>query len=338
MYIVKITSSKQETGMTRQIPTNNFIWKDYEFHVNDDNCKEADFWVVCYQKLLYEEEHCIVAPENTLFFTWEPDSTYHYSRKFLNQFGKVVSCMKHLKHRNRVMDQPGLAWYVGKIINPDKSAYFIRNWDDIHDTQPEKKKLMSVICSNKCYTKGHRDRMLFVKKLKDYYKDQLDIFGYGFNDFEDKWDVIAPYKYHICIENCSQPYYWSEKLADTYLGSAFPLYYGCTNLEKFFSKDAFRLVDIHNPDSAIRNIDTAIAENLAEKNSYAIAQAKETVMTCENFFGLIVKHVQDMNPKAKKKNVSIKGDLSFFDFQKVLILGNRYISNISFKLFDKTKL
>lgn len=332
MYRIKITASGQEKGMTRQIPKDNFIWNNYQFFVNDDSCTEADFWVVCNQKLLGKEEYCRVAPDNTLFFTWEPDSTYHYSQKFLNQFGKVVSCVKYIKHRNVVMDQPGLAWYMGKIINPDKTAYFVRDWEDIHNARPEKKKLISVICSNKCYTKGHRERIEFVNKLKEHYGDQLDIYGFGFNGFDDKWETIAPYKYHICIENCSQPYYWSEKLADTYLGCAFPFYYGCTNLNKFFDVDSYRLIDVHNPENAIKIIDTAISEDLASKNKEAIMAAKERVMTDENFFGLIVKHIQDMNPDAEKKNVVLLGDLNFFDFQKFVIIGKRYINKLKFKL------
>lgn len=331
MYIVKITAAGQENGMIRQIPKDNFIWCDYQFFVNDDTCKEADFWVVCYQKLLGKSEYCKVAPENTIFFTWEPDSTYHYSRGFLNQFGKVVSCQKHLKHRNVVHDQPGLAWYMGKIINPDKTACFVRNWEDIHYAKPEKTKLLSVICSNKCYTRGHRDRIDFVMKLKRHYGDQLDIFGSGFNDFVDKWDAIAPYKYHICIENCAQPFYWSEKLADTFLGNAFPFYYGCTNLDDFFSKDAYRLIDIRHPEDAIKIIDDAIASDLAKKNSDAVYEAKEKVMTDYNFFGLIVKHIQDMDINAPKEDMVIKEDLAFFDFQKYIIILKRYFNRVVYR-------
>lgn len=329
MYKVKITASGQEKDMIRQIPKGGILG-DYQFYVNEP-VEEADFWVVCYQKLNGEEETCKVAPENTLFFTWEPDSTYHYSKKFLAQFGKVVSCLKKTNHRNVVMDQPGLAWYMGKIIRPDKSAYFTRHYEDIAEAIPEKTKLLSVICSNKCYTKGHRERIDFVMKLKEHYGDQLDIFGFGFNGFDDKWDTIAPYKYHICIENCSQPYYWSEKLADTFLGSAFPFYYGCTNVDKFFSQDAYRTIDVHDAEGAIKIIDAAIAEDLATKNADAIQKAKELVMTDENFFGLIVKHIQDMNPNAEKKNVTFVGDLKFFDLQKFVIIAKRYVNKFMFK-------
>lgn len=336
MYKVKVTVANQENGMIRQIPqkVNGTVWENYQFFVNDD-LEEADFWVVCSQKFSGKEAHCRVAPENILFFTWEPDSTYHYAKKFLDQFGKVVSCMKHLKHRNKVMDHPGIAWYVGKIINSDGSANFIRNYDDIVSARPKKEKLMSVICSNKCYTQGHIDRIRFVQKLKEHYGDQLDIFGSGFNQFEDKWDAIAPYKYHICLENCAQPYYWSEKLADTFLCSAYPFYYGCTNINQFFPNDAYSLIDVHNPAGAIQVIDKVIGENLALKNKKALEQAKYKVLNEENFFSLIIKHVQAMNPAAPKQDIRLYEDLCFWDCKKALIIGKRYLNRITFHLIQR---
>lgn len=51
---------------------------------------------------------------------------------------------------------------------------------------PKKTKLISVITSNKAFTKGHLKRIEFVEKLKAYYGDKLDVFGQGFNSFEDK--------------------------------------------------------------------------------------------------------------------------------------------------------
>lgn len=337
MYKVKISACWLENGMTRQIPKSNFLWNDYEFHVNDD-IQEADFWVVCYQKLSDKSETCRVAPENTLFFTWEPDSTYHYSKKFLNQFAKVVSCVNYINHKNVVKDQPGLSWFMGKGFDSGRNPVYHMNWDELYDTHPKKIKMMSVICSNKCYTKGHRDRIEFVKRLKEHFGDMLDIYGRGFNDFDDKWNTIAPYKYHISIENCSQPYYWSEKLSDVYLGEAFPFYYGCSNISSFFSQEAYRAIDIHNVDKSIEIIEMAINDNLAEKKIDAIRSAKNKVMTEENFFALIIKYIQNMDPSAPKKNVTIVGDLSFFDYKKFEIIIKRYLGMYWYKLINKFHL
>ena len=332
MYKVKITvSPSDKERLQRQLPGREGIWKDYQFFINEP-IEEADFWVVCFQKLSGKSETCRVAPENTMFITWEPDSVYHFSHGFLNQFEKVISCQEKLTHKNVIKDQPGLAWHMGMWRKVDESAVITHDYDLFSKSKPNKSKLISVIASNKAFTVGHRERLEFVKKLKEHFGDQLDLFGRGFNDFANKWDVIADYKYHIVIENCSIPYYWSEKLADAFLGNAFPFYYGCTNVDMYFDKDAYRDINLHDAEKAIQIIDKAIAEGLAEKNVEAIEIAKQKVLNDYNFFELVVKNLQAMNASAKKVDYTIKEDMAFSDLRKFWIYGSRVLSNLKYKL------
>ena len=164
-------------------------------------------------------------------------------------------------------------------------------------------------------------------KLKEHYGDQLDLYGWGFNDFKNKWDVIAPYKYHIAIENCSTPHYWTEKLADTYLGNAYPFYIGCDNVDEYFSKDAFIKLNIHDAEGAIKIIDKAIAEDTATKQARAVEEAKQLVLDKYNLFNLIVEQIQEMNPNLAKKGVTIKPDTAFFDWKKLYIMGWKRVTN-----------
>lgn len=333
MYKIKLSIALDNEKCNRQLPGCGFVWKDYEFVINQP-CEEADFWVV-YSKGKRQEETCLVAPANTLFITGEPDSVYHYSQGFVNQFGKVLSCQKNLKHRNLVHMQPAQPWHIGKQTIRDKetgkesqeSVEYTQTYDTLKASAPEKTKLMSIITSNKAFTKGHRDRIDFVMKLKEHYGDKLDLFGWGFNDFKNKWDVIAPYKYHIAIENCSTPHYWTEKLADAYLGNAFPFYIGCENVGEYFSKDAFVMLDIHDPESAIRIIDKAIADDVATTHAKAIKEAKQLVLDKYNLFNLIVEQIQDMDPNAVKKTLTLKPDTAFFDWKKLYIMGWKRIMN-----------
>lgn len=334
-YKVKVTvPASDKERLLRQLPGKTGIWKNYQFYINEP-IEEADFWVVCYQKLTNKTETCRVAPENTMYITWEPDSVYHFSKGFLNQFGRVVSCQEHLKHKNLVKDQPGLAWWMGMWNRPDGQTVITQDYDSFSKSNPKKSKLISVIASNKTFTKGHRERLEFVKKLKAHFGDQLDLYGRGFHDFDNKWDAIADYEYHIVIENCSIPYYWSEKLADAFLGNSFPFYYGCSNVDKYFSKDAFRAIDLHDADEAIKVIDQAIEHNLAEKNSAAVECAKQQVLNEYNFFELVVKNLESMDASASKKSYTIKGDMAFIDFKKFIIYGGRILSNIKYKVFGR---
>ena len=40
--------------------------------------------------------------------------------------------------------------------------------------------------------------------------------------------------FHLCIENESSDHYWSEKLADAYLGYCFPIYSGARRVNDYF--------------------------------------------------------------------------------------------------------
>lgn len=331
MYKVKLTVYPNYKGINRQAPKGSFVWGDYKFYINEE-VEEADFWAVFCKDMDGGEETCLVAPENTMFFPTEPESVYHYARKFTDQFGKIVSCRSDIKHMNVVMDQPCLGWYCGRVGQHDSEVTYSRGYDEFKTDRPEKTKLISVISSNKCFTKGHRDRIAFVQKLKEHYGDKLEIFGKGFNGFDDKWDVVAPYKYHIALENSSEPYYWTEKLADSFLGNAFTFYYGCPNVGEYFSENAYRAIDIHDPEGAIRIIDEALAGDFAGRYAEDVETAKQQVLDEYNIFPMVIKHLQDMNPKAEKRQVTIKSDMKFFDLKKYFIVLGRVWSTLQYKL------
>lgn len=334
MYKVKLTLSPYDLGVFRQIPNGSCTWGNYQFYVNQE-MEEADFWVSTFRAFENKKEKCLVAPENTIFLTQEPDSVYQYSQGFLNQFGMVISCQKSLRHKNVVNDIPANLWWNGKIIRGKGDIEYSHTYDDFKSTTPKKTKLISVISSDKVFTKGHRERLDFVMKLKEHYKDQLDLFGHGNTPFDDKWDALADYKYHICIENCSQPYYWTEKLADVFLSNTYPLYYGCTNVGDYFPKESLSVIDIHDAEGAIRVIDDVINNNLAERNADSIQEAKMKILDEYNMFPFLVEYMNKLNPNAKKEIVTMQDDLSFFDIKKPMIVAGRKISQIKWKLFGR---
>src|SRR5262249_27327408 len=102
-----------------------------------------------------------------------------------------------------------------------------------------KTKLLSVISSDKAFTEEHKKRLEFVGSLKDIFGDEIDFFGRGKEPIEDKWDAIAPYKYHVVLENGEYRDYWTEKIADCYLAWTYPFYAGCPNLGKYFPPESF---------------------------------------------------------------------------------------------------
>ena len=79
-----------------------------------------------------------------------------------------------------------------------------------------------IILSDKDFSEGHKKRIEFVNKIISLpISEYIDVYGHGFKPIPDKWDAIAPYKYHLVLENSVQKDYWSEKLADSFLGFSF---------------------------------------------------------------------------------------------------------------------
>ncbi len=80
------------------------------------------------------------------------------------------------------------------------------------------------------------------------------------------------------------PDYWTEKLADAYLGGAFPFYWGCPNVEKYFPQGALVPIDIHRPEEAISIIRKTMEEGTFEKALPLLKEAREAVLSRYNLF------------------------------------------------------
>lgn len=316
MYKVKFStgSADSATSMLRQTIGEKGISKcgKYQFFIDED-IKNPDFWVVR-NKYIKKVESCFIAPENTVLMISEPKSVVKYPNSYVNQFATFCSCQESVKHNNVIYMPPALPWFVG-IMKQSNKTVFSLDYDLLKSSPiPQKTKLISVITSNKAFTKGHQERISFVEKLKAHYGDSLDVFGRGFNDFDDKWDVLSPYKYHIALENSSSKYYWTEKISDCYLAGTFPIYFGCTNLSDYFPEQAYRTININDFDEAVEIIDKTIADNEFERSSEALEKCKELVLDKYNIFDQIVSVLDQLNPSLPKKEVTLKPAKSLFNW------------------------
>ncbi len=316
MYKVKLTAGTGESAkiMLRQTMGREGISKcgKYQFFI-DEEVDEADFWVVR-NKYIKKSQSCTIAPENTILMISEPKSVVKYPQKYVNQFATFCSCQEGVKHRNVIYMPPALPWFVG-IMKKAGRTIFSLDYDYLKSNPfPPKTKLISVITSNKAFTKGHQDRINFVEKLQAYYGESLDIFGRGFNDFDDKWDVLSPYKYHIALENSSSKYYWTEKISDCYLTGTYPIYFGCTNIEDYFPQEAYKTIDINDFDEAIHIINKTIKKNEFEKNIPSLERCKDLVLEDYNIFEQIVLVLDKLDPTLPKKTVILKPAKSLFDW------------------------
>ncbi len=301
---VKITSYRKELGTIyfRQTKGHSLESLDgkYRFYIDKD-IDEADFWVI-HGKGVRTPQTCRVAPENTIFLATEPQSVLIYPNSYLKQFGHVCTPQECTKHPNLHLAPPVLPWFIGYSEDAHGNIILNKDYDYFATAKPKKEKLLSVICSNKAFTQGHIDRLRFAEKLKEHFGDRMDIFGRGYNPFEDKWDVLAPYKYHIVLENSCQKYYWTEKLADCYLASTYPFYYGCTNLEKYFPSEGFTKIDINYPNIAIEIIEKTMCLGIDQK---MLDVCRDKVLNEYNIFESIAKFCSALDASLPKSKVTI---------------------------------
>ena len=267
-------------------------------------CEECDAWVVLQStRGLLECESTWCPPENLVLVTREPPDMMTWQKRYLQQFSLIVTCHENLQHLNILHSQHGQVWHL-------RNSTF----DELLDVQPgSKPKLVSVICSNKTYTPGHRARIRLLKVLKQHFKE-LEVFGRGVSPIADKWDGIYPYKYHIVLENGSFPHYWTEKLTDAYLGYALPFYWGCPNLSDYFPSDAFLRIDPNNIDQSVAAIEQALSMNLYEKFFPAIAEARNLILQRYNLFPTLVDLCKQL-PGGAKRRITLRPD---FEYQSPL--------------------
>ncbi|MFC1960137.1 glycosyltransferase family 10 domain-containing protein [Chloroflexota bacterium] len=146
---------------------------------------------------------------------------------------------------------------------------------------PTKNNDLVWITSNKSIFTGHKTRMRFLDDITGQL--DFDLFGRGFQPVAHKWDVYAPSKYALAIENGSFSHYWTEKIADCFLAYTMPIYYGAKNIGEFFPEGSYIPIDINRPAEAIEIINQAIADDLYTKNFDKLLEARRIYLEKYHF-------------------------------------------------------
>jgi len=291
--IVKVTATgghDLSDLFLRQTAKHLGIWGNCQFYINQP-VEKCDWWVVCHGSALTKPEKVLCDPNHIVFMSMEPTEKGVPS-SFFKQFSKLVLCDRNVQHPN--MDyRNALTWWVGIQVKHGHghsfSATSTLDYDKLKGMQvPEKRNPISIICSNKNSFSGHQKRLDFIAKLQKHpISEYIDFYGGGFRSIPDKWDAIAPYQYHLVLENSVMPDYWSEKLGDAFLGFAFPIYYGCPNIHEYFAKDALKVIDIENFDATVSTLEGLISQDVSTDQSKAMHQARQQVLNEYNIFQMM---------------------------------------------------
>lgn len=134
----------------------------------------------------------------------------------------------------------------------------------------EKSKIISMIASNKRITEGQNLRVQWVEMLEG----QVDLYGRGFNEIENKEDGLCDYMFSVVIENGFYESYFTEKILDCFASGTIPIYMGSPDIGEYFNSDGIINLseEFDISDEIYYNKMDAIKDNLERCKQYEVLE------------------------------------------------------------------
>jgi len=252
-----------------------------------------------------------------IFFSGEPHLMQSLPHRYYLQFDKCFTSRKiKLKnHINHPPLTPPLYDFDFKTKKRKNSLNQILNKNHF-----QKKKMISVIYTNKTYLKGHRKRLELLNFLKSNFNNKIDFFV-GDNNLRLKNYAIDEYKFHIAIENSILDDYFTEKLMDSFLGEACPVYSGPKNIYKYFDLEGLIELNIYNHREAKECIEHIIenGDAIYEEKFQKILSNKKKIISHYNIIEFLIDYCNS-NEQLKYYEKDIQPPDYFFENSPIELL------------------
>lgn len=297
--LISLVTKHDKWPFRRELPSH--LSKYFVFGKHD----QADF-VVVYDGLS-NPLRISVPTSRTLVVLPEPPAVKAYDSRFLSQFGHVLTVDSRIRHPGRMLGWPIINWHYGARVSNFGMEASLQSFEDIvtdsDGSRHQKAHLASIVVSDKAFTKGQRFRLEFTEHLSRILGNDLHVFGRERNPISDKRDAIRPYKYHFALENDCVPHYFTEKLLDSFLGFAIPIYRGAPNIRDYFSPEC--MLQIPEELSARRAAEWSVAT--MAKTDYRtlearLVEARNATLTTFNFFEAVFRIAHMVGREAQEKN------------------------------------
>lgn len=303
MLTVKLTIPGQPScaDISQYAGNNHGVVSGCKFVVNDPTLKHADVWMVL--DGLDQPEVCKVPAHSTAFLSVEvllPLDHYlgNNAANFLSQFSQVNTCFA-TNHPYAFRDLPFQPWMInanhgGFFLPTERDLNWLRRLDNL--SKPHE---ISVFCSSIAKTPAHRLRLAFVKALKERLGERLHWFGNGVNRINQKWEGIAPYKYTIVLENQRSDDIITEKICDSFLAYALPIYWGAPNASSYFPSHSFEEIDITNIKDAVSKVEDILAKDEYNAKLPSIHKSRNLVLNEYNWLERMARVAKQLHFKAQ---------------------------------------
>lgn len=293
---VSVQGAPHDLNLSQFLGTEDNTHEGCQFHVNS-SVTQADHWFVI-DGQSPNDSFCRTSTVTFLSaeHVWESG---HFSeskryRNYLSQFDRVYTSQDLFWNR-AVFAPPFLPWMINANHGPDILSPHerdIRFLKSLHELP--KPETLSVICSTKTMSSGHRLRLRFVEELSSEFGDSLHWYGNGVRSVAQKWDAIAPYRFHLALENQSTYGCFSEKIYDALLGLSLPFYWGAPDLARYFPPDSFVPLNIRDLKGSVALIRRAIDERWDLSRAPAVLKGRDLVLGEFNVFKRIARIAQEL--------------------------------------------
>lgn len=215
--------------------------REKDIYILDENDPDDSITHIILLNTVMPIIHPTVPKENIVGFAFEPPVFLNITSEFIQYAQKYIG-KYYIGEKGNLPDPfiegHSYMWHIPIPQNPDFYTSCIKH----------KQFRMSIMVSEKLDTQGHQYRHQLVKEILKHHFP-IDIYGrgckfYSSTEWRDprikgEFQGIEPYEnyhFHISIENCQTPHYFSEKLLDPLLCRTTPIYLGCKpeTIETYF--------------------------------------------------------------------------------------------------------
>ena len=293
---VKFLSRVDSREWTRYFPDADGVWGNCHFIFQRDEARYD--WLVAYDDIPAAPgqtrntacEPLSCPPQNSILVTTEPSSIKAYGKDFAGQFGHILTSQPAwaLPHPQRHFQQAANHWFYGS----GSQKWMAREEMLKGPTEADKAHTISTIYSSKRqWHTMHAQRFAFIQRMRELLPE-MDVFGRGATPMGDKAEALAPYRYHLAVENHIAPHHITEKLTDAFLGRCLPFYAGSPNAADYFPADSFVPIDIRDPEGAARIIHAAITADAWAQRLEAIDEARRRTLEEHHVFAVIARIIE----------------------------------------------
>lgn len=293
MTVVRIVKNWDFPNLLRQTPQQQGEWDGITFSL--EPIEECDYLVFLNNQM--ERTVSATCPkENIWAIMQEPYMPGHtdWMAEKHDVFSKVFTHTPLASDPKYVVSHPALPWHVDKTYDQLVAMRV-----------PEKKRTLSWIVGKADDLPGHLKRLNFLKCIQEDRSLPIDLYGRAVAPIDDKWDGLAPYRYSLAVENTDTPDYWTEKIADCFLSWTVPIYYGCSNLDKYFPKESYIAININDPKDTLQQIEQIIAGDSWEKRLPALEEARNLVLNRYQLFPFLSSLIQAQPQKESFERTQI---------------------------------